>query len=85
MWAGFQNIQYYVNSEAYCSTNGAMMLETTYRKMSYHWLADSSSDWHKTGFDISCKLSLKEKETICMNCKTLFSGKIRKIFQNVFR
>ena len=38
----------------------------------------------KTGFDISCKLSPKEKETVCMNCKTHFSGKIRKIFQIVF-
>ena len=31
----------------------------------------------KTGFDISCKLSLLE--TICMKCLTLFSGKIRKL------
>ena len=32
------------------------------------------------GFDISCKLS--PKETICMKCRILFSGKkIRKIFQ----
>ena len=27
----------------------------------------------KTGFDISCKLS--PKETICMKCQILFSGK----------
>ena len=30
----------------------------------------------KTGFDISCKLSLKE--TICMKCQILFSGKNKK-------
>ena len=35
----------------------------------------------EVGFDISCNLS--SKETICMKCQTLFSGKkIRKIFQN---
>ena len=34
----------------------------------------------KKGFDISCKLS--SVETICMKCQILFSGKIRKIFQN---
>ena len=34
-----------------------------------------------TGFDISCKLS--PKETICMKCQNLFSGKQRHIFQNV--
>ena len=29
------------------STNGAMILEMTYRrKVPFHWLADSSSDWH---------------------------------------
>ena len=33
---------------------------------------------HNIGFDISCKLS--PKETICMKCQSLFSGKIRKIF-----
>ena len=31
---------------------------------------------HKTGFDISCKLS--PLETICMKCQILFSGKIKK-------
>ena len=30
----------------------------------------------KIGFDISCKLS--PKETICMNCQILFSGKYKK-------
>ena len=30
----------------------------------------------KTGFDISCKLS--PKETICMKCQILFSGKNKK-------
>ena len=33
------------------------------------------------GFDISCRLS--PKEIVCMKCLSLFSGKIRKIFQNV--
>ena len=37
----------YIISEAYNSPNGAMMLETNYRrKVPYHWLVDSSSDWH---------------------------------------
>ena len=32
-------------AEAYNSTNGAMMPETTYRnKVAHHWLAGSSSD-----------------------------------------
>ena len=36
---------YYVNFEAYNSTDGAMMLETTYRrKVPCHWLADTSSE-----------------------------------------
>ena len=36
----------------------------------------------KIGFDISCKLS--PKETICMNCQSVFSEKkIRKVFQSV--
>ena len=30
----------------------------------------------KIGFDISCKLS--PKETICMNCQSLFSGENKK-------
>ena len=35
----------------------------------------------KIGFDISCKLS--PKETICMQCQSLFSEKNKKIFHNV--
>ena len=36
-----------VITEAYNSTNGAMSLETTYRrKVPSHWLADSSINWH---------------------------------------
>ena len=37
----------------------------------------------KTGFDISCKLS--PKETICMKCLILFSGKNMKNISNVVR
>ena len=37
----------------------------------------------KTGFDSLCKLSPIEMETICLNCQLLFSGKNKKIFQNV--
>ena len=41
--------------------------------------ADDKLMIRKIGFDISCKLS--PKETICMKCQNLFSGKkIRKIF-----
>ena len=35
----------------------------------------------KTGFDISCKLS--PKETICMKCQILFSGKNKKNIINL--
>ena len=35
----------------------------------------------KTGFDISCKST--PLETISVKCQNLFSGKVRKIFQNV--
>ena len=34
----------------------------------------------QTGFDISCKLS---KETICMMCRILFSGKNKKNITNL--
>ena len=47
-----------------------------------------TTNWYLTynfsqteGFDISCKLT--PEETVCMKCQNLFSGKIRKIFQNV--
>ena len=40
-------ISYIMFSEAHNSSYGAMMLETTYsKKVSFHWIADSSSDWH---------------------------------------
>ena len=53
------------------------------------WVKSSADDilkWfsyftQETGFDISHKLS--SEETICMKCEILFSGKIKKIFQNV--
>ena len=35
----------------------------------------------KTGFDVSCKLS--PKETICMKCQNLFSGKNKKNIINL--
>ena len=35
----------------------------------------------KTGYDISCKLS--PKETICMKCRILFSGKNKKNIINL--
>ena len=35
----------------------------------------------KKGFDISCKLS--PKETICLKCQSLFSGKYNKIIINL--
>ena len=35
----------------------------------------------KTGYDISCKLS--PKETVCMKCQILFSGKNKKNIINL--
>ena len=35
----------------------------------------------KIGFDISCKLS--PKETVCMECQSLFSGKNKKTIINL--
>ena len=56
-------------THASCTVKGKNQ-QTTFRNIFFSVLFD------KTAFGISCKLSPKEKETVCMQCQTCFLKKI---------